>query len=34
MGRSLTLDSATGDILTAGEWKADKTKFDTVITIS
>ena len=30
--RSLTLDSVTGDILTAGEWKADKTKFDLVIT--
>lgn len=30
--RSLTLDSVTGDILTAGEWKADKTKFDIVIT--
>ena len=30
--RSLTLDSVTGDILTAGEWKADKTKFDFVIT--
>ena len=29
--RSLTLDSVTGDILTAGEWKADKTKFDLVI---
>lgn len=29
---SLTLDSVTGDILTAGEWKADKTKFDLVIT--
>lgn len=31
--RSLTLDSVTGDILTAGEWKADKTKFDLVITL-
>lgn len=30
--RSLTLDSVTGDILTAGEWKADKTKFNLVIT--
>lgn len=30
--RSLTLDSVTGDILTTGEWKADKTKFDLVIT--
>ena len=30
--RSLTLDSVTGDILAAGEWKADKTKFDLVIT--
>ena len=30
--RSLTLDSVTGDILTAGEWKVDKTKFDLVIT--
>ncbi len=30
--RSLTLDSVTGDILTVGEWKADKTKFDLVIT--
>ena len=30
--RSLTLDSVTGYILTAGEWKADKTKFDLVIT--
>lgn len=30
--RSLTFDSVTGDILTAGEWKADKTKFDLVIT--
>jgi LPXTG-motif cell wall-anchored protein len=30
--RSLTLDSVTGDILTAGEWKADKTMFDLVIT--
>ncbi|WP_201709952.1 mucin-binding protein [Streptococcus salivarius] len=30
--RSLTLDSVIGDILTAGEWKADKTKFDLVIT--
>ena len=30
--RSLTLDSVTGDILTAGEWKADKTKFDLVVT--
>ena len=30
--RSLTLDSVTGDILTAGELKADKTKFDIVIT--
>ena len=30
--RSLTLDSVTGDILTAGEWKSDKTKFDLVIT--
>lgn len=30
--RSLTLDSVTGDILTAGEWKADKTKFDLLIT--
>ena len=30
--RSLTLDSVTGDILKAGEWKADKTKFDLVIT--
>ena len=30
--RSLTLDSVTGDILTAGEWKADKTEFDLVIT--
>lgn len=30
--RSLTLDSVTGDILTAGEWKTDKTKFDLVIT--
>ena len=30
--RSLTLDSVTGDIFTAGEWKADKTKFDLVIT--
>ena len=30
--RSLTLNSVTGDILTAGEWKADKTKFDLVIT--
>ena len=30
--RSLTLDSVTGDILTAGEWKADKTTFDLVIT--
>ena len=30
--RSLMLDSVTGDILTAGEWKADKTKFDLVIT--
>ena len=30
--RSLTLDSVTGDILTASEWKADKTKFDLVIT--
>ena len=30
--RSLTLDSVTGDILTAGDWKADKTKFDLVIT--
>ena len=30
--RSLTLDSVTGDILTAGEWKAEKTKFDLVIT--
>ena len=30
--RSLTLDSVTGDILTAGEWKADKTKFDLIIT--
>lgn len=30
--RSLPLDSVTGDILTAGEWKADKTKFDLVIT--
>lgn len=30
--RSLTLDSVTGNILTAGEWKADKTKFDLVIT--
>ena len=29
--RSLTLDSVTGDILAAGEWKADKTKFDLVI---
>ena len=26
--RSLTLDSVTGDILTTGEWKADKTRFD------
>lgn len=30
--RSLTLDSVTGDILTTGEWKADKTKFDLVLT--
>ena len=30
--RSLTLDSVTGDILTTGEWKADKTKFDIVLT--
>lgn len=30
--RSLTLDSVTGDILTTVEWKADKTKFDLVIT--
>ena len=30
--RSLTLDSVKGNILTAGEWKADKTKFDLVIT--
>jgi len=30
--RSLTLDSVTSDILTTGEWKADKTKFDLVIT--
>ena len=30
--RSLTLDSVTGDILTTGEWKADKTKFDLMIT--
>lgn len=30
--RSLTLDSVTGDILTTGEWKADKTKFDFVLT--
>lgn len=30
--RSLTLDSVTGDILTTGEWKVDKTKFDLVIT--
>lgn len=30
--RSFTLDSVTGDILTTGEWKADKTKFDLVLT--
>ena len=30
--RSLTLDSVTGDILKTGEWKADKTKFDLVLT--